>query len=349
MAWTEPQYSKTKVDRAGKTISSSISLDTELDEALYVVNNWRSSHSFPLNTLQTGLRQRARQVDSDALVAQRIKRLSSIEAKLFRFPTMKLSQMQDIGGCRAVVRTAADVRVLAEAHRTSGMKHKLVRTDDYLSSPQTSGYRGIHLIYRYYSDRSETYNGLQIEVQLRSLLQHAWATAVETVGTFLKQALKSSQGHAEWLRFFALMGSALAMRERTALVAGTPTDRQDLLAALRQKSTELDVERRLEAYGNALQTLEKRGVVDAHFFLLALDPVADTITIHGFRKNELETATTAYLDVERSMNAATGAEAVLVSVDSIAALKRAYPNYFLDTQAFLLAVRRALRTSRRSG
>lgn len=342
MAWTEPQYSKSQVDRAGQILILPNASNEEVYEALYIVNNWRSSHSFPLNTLQVGLRQRARQVDTDALVAQRIKRLSSIEAKLTRFKTMKLSQMQDIGGCRAVMRSVAHVRDLTEVHRRSAMKHKLLRVDDYLATPQTSGYRGMHLIYRYYSDRSETFNGLQIEVQLRSLLQHAWATAVETVGTFLKQALKSSQGHAEWLRFFAFMGSALALRERTSLVPSTPTDRRVLYKAIQQMAAELDVERRLEAYGNALQTLEEQGVANAHFFLLALDPVADTITIRGFRKNELEPATKAYLEVERSLNAATGAEAVLVSVDSIAALKRAYPNYFLDTQAFLDAVRQVL-------
>lgn len=342
MAWTEPQFTKTQVDKAGKLLSSAGASLSDLADALFVVNNWRSSHSFPLNTLQVGLRQRARQIDTEALVAQRIKRLSSIEAKLARFTTMKLSQMQDIGGCRAVVRSVAHVKDLAELHRVSAMKHKLLRVDDYLASPQASGYRGIHLIYRYYSDRSETYNGLQIEVQLRSLLQHAWATAVETVGTFLKQALKSSQGHAEWLRFFALMGSALAIRERTAVVPNTPTERPVLFEELREKVAALDVERRLEAYGDALQTLEDQSVPEAHYFLLALDPVADTTTIRGFKKNELERATAAYLDVERSLKAETGAEAVLVSVDSIGALKRAYPNYFLDTQAFLVAVRRAL-------
>jgi Region found in RelA / SpoT proteins len=342
MAWSEPQYSKTQVDRAGASLVYPAVSPDELSVALAVVNNWRSSHSFPLNTLQVGLRQRARQVDPEALIAQRIKRLSSIEAKLKRFRTMKLSQMQDIGGCRAVVRTVAQVQELAELYRQSGMKHKLLRVDDYLAAPQSSGYRGIHLIYRYFSDRSETYNGLQIEVQLRSLLQHAWATAVETVGTFLKQALKSSQGHAEWLRFFALMGSALALRERTALVPGTPTARVEVLDELRARARELDVERRLEAYGNALQTLEDQSIPGAHFFLLALDPAANTITIRGYRRNDLDRATAEYLEVERAIDSSTGAEAVLVSVDSIAALKRAYPNYFLDTQSFLIAVRRAL-------
>lgn len=78
------------------------------------------------------------------------------------------------------------------------VKHELEAVDDYIADPRSSGYRGTHLIYRYFSDRVETYNGLRVEVQLRSHLQHAWATAVETVGTFLKQALKASQGHEQW-------------------------------------------------------------------------------------------------------------------------------------------------------
>lgn len=342
MAWAVPLHTKGEVDRAGRVlVSHDVSLD-ELADALGVINNWRSSHSFPLNTFQVGLRNRARQVDHEALIAQRIKRLSSIEAKLIRFPSMNLSQMQDIGGCRAVVSTVGQVRELVELHHQSAFKHKLLRVDDYLTSPQVSGYRGVHLIYRYFSDRSDAYNGLQVEIQLRSLLQHAWATAVETVGTFLKQALKSSQGHAEWLRFFALMGSALAFRERTSPIPNTPTNRSALLTELRTWAAELEVERRLQAYGDALQTLEDPSVSGAHYFLLALDPKADTTTIRGFSRAELEEATKQYLDIERSLNADTGAEAVLVSVESIAALKRAYPNYFLDTRAFVLALQKAL-------
>ena len=143
------------------------------------------------------------------------------------------------------------------------------------------------------------------------------------------------------------MGSALALRERTALVPGTPSLRSEVLAELRMRARDLDVERRLEAYGHALQTLEDQSIPGAHFFLLALDPVANTITIRGFKRSELERATAQYLEVERALDASTGAEAVLVSVDSIAALKRAYPNYFLDTQSFLIAVRRAIGSQRR--
>jgi len=49
-----------------------------------------------------------------------------------------------------------------------------------------------------------------------------------------------------------------------------------------------------------------------------------------------------HLKVEKSLESSPGAEAVLVSVDSIAALQRAYPNYFLDTRVFLRALQQAI-------
>jgi hypothetical protein len=44
-----------------------------------VINNWRSSHAFPLNALHVTLRGRAKKVDPHVLTAQRLKRLSSID------------------------------------------------------------------------------------------------------------------------------------------------------------------------------------------------------------------------------------------------------------------------------
>ena len=182
-SWAVPEFTRGSVDRAGRVLVTDPDVVTarELSEAFTVINNWRSSHSFPLNTMQVGLRRMARRVDPDALIAQRIKRISSIEAKLIRFRRMNLSQMQDIGGCRAIVKDVKSIRSLVEAYRESDLKHKMLRLDDYLDAPKSSGYRGIHLIYRYFSDRTETYNGLQIEIQVRTPLQHSWATAVETV------------------------------------------------------------------------------------------------------------------------------------------------------------------------
>lgn len=104
--------------------------------------------------------------------------------------------MQDLGGCRAVLPDLNGVYSVAQSFLRAQHKHKLIRQDDYVLKPKPSGYRGVHLVYSYRSDRTETWNGLAIEIQIRSQLQHAWATAVETVGLFTNQARKSSMGKA---------------------------------------------------------------------------------------------------------------------------------------------------------
>lgn len=284
MAWAEPENRPEVVNRAGRTLVQSMQASVTLwtpqqwadfDAALAVINNWRASHGYPLNTFQVNLRRAARRVDPSALVAQRTKRLASIASKLERFPRMKLTQMQDIEGCRAVVKGLAEVRSLERYYRhTSGIKHRPAEPDDYITNPKVSGYRGIHLVYRYFSDKKESYNDLKIEMQIRSKNQHAWATAVETVGTFVQEALKSSMGSEQWLRFFALMSSVIAIREGTPTVPGTPVKRAELLEELAHLADELNVETRLKAYQAALRSFEEPADPDAHFYLLSLDAKA---------------------------------------------------------------------------
>lgn len=327
--WAVPESSKAKVDKAGSHLFSDDLFEYAL--ALGVVDNWRAAHNYPLNILQDGLRKRAKIIDNSCIIAQRIKRLSSISEKLKRFPTMRLSMMQDIGGCRAIVGTVGQVKRLVNNYGASDIKHIFHHQDDYIMKPQKSGYRSVHLVYRY-NGRKTKYNGLKIEIQIRSVIQHAWATAVETVGMFTKQALKSSQGEQDWLRYFALMGATFARMEKTNPVPDTPTDSNELQSELTGYFEKLDVQNHLHAYGAALQELENLQS-DAHYFLLTLDPSTKKLEIVGYSRMELQKATEDYLAAEKLIKG-TSKDAVLVSVDSLATLRKAYPNYFLDTNLF---------------
>lgn len=315
----------------------------KLNHAYDVVYNFRSSHSFPLNTFQTTLRDKAHRVDPNCTVAQRIKRLPTIIAKLNR-RKFKLSEIQDIGGCRAIVSSVARVRRLVKDYEESDLKHQLVRKDDYIRFPKVSGYRGIHLIYSYRSDRKTTYNGLKIEIQFRSSLQHAWATAVEIVGRFTEQALKSNQGDRRWRRFFALMGSAIALREKGAIVPNTPEDPKVLTADLHRYVDKLGAIDHLRLFNAALQHREVQHVEGAHYFLLKLEPRENRVLVTGFKSGELAQAQDRYEQVEREIASYPGDDVVLVSTSSMDALRRAYPNYFLDTHAFIEAVTEALKS-----
>jgi hypothetical protein len=338
VAWTEPLYTRAEVREAGRILITPLASRVDREEAVTMTNNWRSSHAFPLNTLQVNLRRVANDLDDDPIVAQRIKRLPSIVVKLERLSWLTLDEMQDLGGCRAVLSSVRAVeRVAAYYKERASMRHHLVDDDDYIGQPKRSGYRGVHLIYSYASDRKPTYNGQKIEMQLRSRLQHAWATAVETVGAFTEQALKSSAGERDWLRFFALMSSILATRENTVTVPGTPTDLPELTVELRTLATRLRVVERLSSYAQALRVIEddRFPVKRAGFLLLELETSPTNPVLSVAVIPNAAAAAEMYDARERASADDPTKDVVLVRAESIDALRRAYPNYFADTSVFV--------------
>lgn len=216
MPFVKVRHSRNEINRAGEILRADQASPAHTSWALDVLNNWRASHSYPINTFQVTLR---RKVADRGFVAQRLKRVESIVAKLRRQRKMELSRMQDVGGLRAVVASVEDVREVQEQFGKSRFRHILVNSKDYITSPKASGYRGVHLVYRYHSRILSDYNQHTLEIQVRSRLQHSWATAVETVGTFLQQSLKASEGPARWLDFFRF--GQRGIRNRRALSDGS--------------------------------------------------------------------------------------------------------------------------------
>ncbi len=327
---TPPRYSRGRINRAGKALAAA-GRDRNAPESredMRVLNNWRAAHGYPLNQLHDRVRALARGIAPDAVVSQRLKTTPSTLSKLRRFPRMQLARMQDLGGCRATLPTVEQVRALREAYLDSGSEHKLVRDIDYMERPKPSGYRGVHLVYRYRSD--DPFNGLLIEIQIRSRPQHAWATAVETAGAFLRDALKFSEGEEEWLRFFALAGSALALREGCPPVPDTPSAESALHREVRDHAARLDVAARMREYGRLIHDMSTLERIGAYYFLLERRPEERTTLVIPYERSELEQAAADYLAFEEE-----GRDTVLVSTDSLQEVRRAYPNYWLDARLFL--------------
>jgi putative GTP pyrophosphokinase len=136
------------------------------------------------------------------------------------------------------------------------------------------------------------------------------------------------------------MGSALALREgSSALVPDTPTNKGKLISELKEMTADLSVLNTLQIYGQAINVArEGAEKKNDHYFLLKLEPRNGQMTITGFPRKSLEEASAKYLEVEREISGTPGSEAVLVSVDSLGVLQRAYPNYFLDTHQELQRV-----------
>ncbi len=347
MAFATLQFTKGQVNRAGDVLMEPQKYEPEeLLWANQVLANWRACHLYPINTFQALLRLKLKSIDQDALVAQRLKRAPSILLKLERFEGMKLARMQDIGGLRAVVSSMAKLRKLETAYRQATFKHKLVSSKDYIDRPKADGYRSVHLIYRYTNPRAPAYEGLALELQIRTRLQHAWATAVETMGTFLGQALKSGQGEKQWRDFFEVSSAALASVEKCAPVPGFENLNQgQIIKKLAHAEKKLQVLHKLSGFAIAADRIT-RGRGQGAYHLVVLNSEARTVLIRPFPQTRLDDANRAYADVELRAKNGESVEAVLVSAGPVDALRKAYPNYFLDTQAFVRQITKLIQSEK---
>ena len=80
-----------------------------------------------------------------------------------------------------------------------------------------------------------------------------------------------------------------------------------------------------------IQTDSKKGT----YHLIELNLDNRSLSIGTFRKDQLEEANKKYMEIERRIVEGEKLQTVLVSAGSIKNLRRAYPNYFLDTREFI--------------
>ena len=105
----------------------------------------------------------------------------SLVAKMKR-ETIRLSQVQDIAGCRVVVANLEEQEQAATALQRAFPKVTVV---DRRTRP-THGYRAVHVIVEVL-DRA-------VEIQVRTMLQHTWAELSEKLSDLVDPAIKYGGG-----------------------------------------------------------------------------------------------------------------------------------------------------------
>lgn len=331
--WKSPEYSKKEINKAGTMIRDTDILEPEKAHALEVIDNWRASHAYPLHVLYMHLRK-MRGSRNDIIVAERLKRLDSIVAKLGREEKMELYRMQDIGGCRFIVPTIDEVYFYAEKLKKSRVRHEFKREYDYIKQPKSSGYRSLHIVYKYHSDIKDTYNkNMLIEIQFRTHLQHLWATALETMGIFTHQALKAGKGDDELKRFFVLISALFAIIENAANVPNTG-NRKEIIDEIREINYKHNYMNMLRAFRVAIEH-ESDSINDKNgYYVLRLNYNTRMLRIQYFMPSQIEEANEQYIKSETEKGDEQ-VDAVLVRADSFATLQAAYPNYFADIGQFI--------------
>jgi len=324
------KYSAQELNKSGKALTGSLHWNPENEDAVKkvfaIAHDWRMSHAGPMSHLRSSVDYWRRTAELNGMTVSRLKRMSSIRKKLTR-TTLRLSQIQDLGGCRSILSTMDEVISLAECFE-SKTSHDLLKEFDYIKRPKDSGYRSLHRIYLC-QDR-------KVEIQFRTRIQHSWATAVEVVGTFLQQDMKASEGNQDWLRLFKLVSAEFALAEKMRMPAGVPS-RKKRREQIRRLSDKLDAISTLESIRYAFSStdyLNTSPMYRPKYYLIEYNNITKEVNVRGY--NDTATGGIGYLKHEQHDQNDPNSEMniVLVEADKIETVKEAFPNYFGDVKLF---------------
>lgn len=340
------RVSRGAASRAGKALEISKGCDKQ---ALATAQAWRVQHLEPTLRCFEALARCAEQFEG-AVVSYRLKRMTSILRKLLRPKSnFKLGELDDIGGCRLIVRSVDEVERAVKALEKELGEGK---AKDYINRPQSSGYRSYHVIYQI----PEGDIFYRVEVQIRTHLQHLWATGVEAVGEVYGVDYKSpvvypfpKEEDQKRYRFLMLSSHLFAREEGRP---GVPDVADDLAEVRREvgvicKSTHLLDDLRVVHSSILVQTDSDK---KDEYFLLCLSREDQFFNIVGFP--EFEAVNDEYQRLEKealrtdSGNDVTIPEpevdnVVLVKAESAEAIKSSYLNYRVGVEDFIRQVEQA--------
>lgn len=346
-----PSASRKAIRQAGDTLISDTSTIGGVENARQLLVKWRACHFLPMHEFAEDLRERIARLGVEGMVAMRLKRLFRIRDKLASFPRMNVTTMQDIGAVRAVVATLAEVNALVEDYAANPppMGEGSVE-QNYIVYPKDNGYRSVHYVFKYKDPSGVSpYDGLRIEIQLRTQKQHLWASAVEIAGLISGSRLKYDEGDPSTMDFFRLAAEMVACSEGAPrsgeLASLSPADLRKLLVDA-------------ESDASALRTLQAAPVVcktpdfDTHWgdpgdnetWMLDLDLERRIIAAIRYPSGETLEAMQRYAEAEQRQTFDEGhSSVVLVSVTSAKMLMKAYPTFFLDATEFIEMIEEYLR------
>ena len=323
-----------QADRAGKALA-------EQYETWSLVQQWRAMQIGPTRIVFEQLQQISKLIPH-SLVTFRMKRTSSIIKKLARKNTnLRLGSMDDIGGCRLIVDNIGQVYFAAKKI-SEHLKVKDPRgIKDYIALPQESGYRSLHIIVVVPGERLAS----RVEIQIRTRIQHSWATGVEAAGAIYGEDYKSpetfvpSEVPSENVeRFFRLSSGLLALKEGCPTAANVPDSKEELLReflglASREQILE-DLGEATDSSFRSVQTGLGNLGTDSSLYVLEYDRDAQVLYATPFPSVDIDSAISCYNRNEEEEIFFPKRDTVLVYATSPEYLSAAFPNYSTNLGEF---------------
>jgi ppGpp synthetase/RelA/SpoT-type nucleotidyltranferase len=209
------KLSKTQVDRLGDRLRKGNI--TEAD--LRLLDQYRRAFSEEYEAVveairkELGLEPTGRPAKSTTSISDKLRRES-----------IRLTQIQDIAGCRLIVPDIANQEAVVQS-LTSLFEHTTI--SDRRQKP-SHGYRAVHVIVNS--------RGKLIEIQVRTALQHIWAELSEKFSDVIDPSIKYGGGGEAFQSLLTVASTAVFELESLETeVADQTADFQERFSSLRQE------------------------------------------------------------------------------------------------------------------
>jgi ppGpp synthetase/RelA/SpoT-type nucleotidyltranferase len=325
-----PLPSKTKIDRAGLALAKSKYRDEEeYFELEEVFDEYRKAHLQPLSETTLELQHLLTNYGAQYYIAQRLKRKPQIIRKLNRL-SVRLTQLQDIGGCRIIVQKNADVdrihKYLTEKVKSQSV-FTIERTTDYRElGRDDTGYRSLHVLLKR--------GGVHLELQIRSRIQHYWSESIERTSVIYGYHLKESEGDKQVIGYFKNLSDVFydieAGREPTLEKRLKVDELRYTCERIIQQS---DKHKVFDSYVNEdiIRTLtekESKNAAGLNNWILVFDWNAGAFVSWDIVSRNPSDAVETYIEYERMFPVESGYEVVLVGSSEVATVRQTHSHYF---------------------
>ncbi len=320
--------SKSRIDKSGRSLAFPAELTEESIELEDVFDSYRASFLEPLSRTTLELQNWLHGYGGRYYIAQRLKRKPQIIRKLKRL-SVRLTQLQDIGGCRIIVDNNRDVDKLLkfiQDHVADSSTFTISRVTDYRDRGRDdTGYRSVHLII----DRA----GKNLELQIRSRIQHYWAESIERTSVIYGYHLKEKEGDEAVIAYFKVLSDVFYEIEGSR----EPSHQSKILLddlRLRAEAviSQSDKNRVFDSFVNEdiVKTLSAaEGASDGlNNWLIVFDwNTGAFVTWDTVGRDPLE-AVKKYVSYERQFTAADNYEVVMIGSSDVSSVRKTHSHYF---------------------
>lgn len=313
-------------------------------------DNFREAHNIIIKLFTIELKKV--NFSKQHLTASRNKRIETIISKLCRPEKPKLDRIHDIAGTRIIfenIKSLEDYIDILENTELVNFKEKINEDKNrynYIKNPKSDGYRSIHKVFYYssnipYSTLNEKRFNLEnkkIELQLRTRLQHIWATTVEIYDIINKSNIKTGTHNKLETK------EGLFFKNCSLVFEGIESNdvekiKININKIFRDKDL-VEIYNRLKGIKNIknIQLPKTLGSDEVFILITDLNKGKTTFfTTDPIEKNDKQDTFLINASYRRLEEKNTKGEYILLllTLGDIKKLKNVYPNYFLNTNKFI--------------